>query len=167
VTKARLPDGVPSDNSSRLNKSIAASLDAGGEMPRLQPASRKKSGGPNVIFAATNTATPNFTGLQTESAPAASLDSSADFPEDNASRARFSRVIVEVEEDEDDDDDDDKKKSTGELLHGPHLPAPMLILIAIGLLLAALGAYVTSQNQDPQPYCSQQPDWNQFNCKAD
>lgn len=169
VTKGSLPDGVPSDNSKIFRKGAAASFRAendardpgGSQTPPLTPS--------RIVFSSTNTATPKFSEELHEdgkSTPATSETGRAPFPGEGALLPKFSRVIVEVDDDEEDDDEDGKKNERA-LLHGPHLPAPMLILIAIGFLLAALGVYVASQNQEPQPYCSQQPDWNQFNCIPD
>ena len=82
------------------------------------------------------------------------------FPKND--RGILSRVVVELEEEEDEDDKDKDDR----LVHGPHLPAPTLILIAIGLVLAAIAAYVISQNQTPAPLCATQPEWNQYDCRA-
>ncbi|GJL92052.1 hypothetical protein [Hyphococcus sp.] len=167
MTKGSLPDGVPSDNRSGFGKTDTASFD--GASAHSRPPARPQNGkaGSGVTFAAPDMAVPNFIDPADEPAAKSKPDALHVFPDENNAHTRFSRVVLEVEEDDDEDDDEDEKKSNGVLAHGPHLPAPMLILIAIGLLLAALGAYVTSQSQDPQPYCSQQPAWNQYNCQAD
>lgn len=69
-----------------------------------------------------------------------------------------------VEKEADDDDDAGAGDKT-RALHGPHAPAPLLIVIAIVLMLIGLGAYFINRNSGPQPLCADQPDWNQYNCK--
>jgi hypothetical protein len=101
-------------------------------------------------FAAPDTATPAF-------------DKSREGLRDH-DRVGLSRVVIEV--DDEDDDEMENENEDDKLIHGPHHQAQTLILIAIGLVLAALAAYVVSQNQNPAPLCANQPEWNQYNCRA-
>lgn len=80
--------------------------------------------------------------------------------------AALARVVIEVEEEDENKSEKKKDDEDDKLIHGPHLPAQFLILIAIALVLAALAAYVLSQNQEPAPLCADLPHWNQFNCRA-
>ena len=124
----------------------------------VPPDNQKRGFDETSGFVAPDTATPTFRPLAAPVAPKeARAQISDDIPKDNSG---FSRITIDIEEDDEDEDDDDDKK----FVHGPHAPAPMLILIAIALVLAALAAYVVSQNSDPVNLCSQQPSWNQYNC---
>ena len=139
MTGGRLPDGVPFDNQTLFGGDKTA-----------DPA----TGEPG--FKAPDMATPAFARQLLPTSPASGSDEMS---------KRMARVIVAIEDDDDDDDEEEAEtKSEDVLVHGPHAPAPFLILIAIGLVLAALAAYVLSSNQEPQPYCSQQPEWNQYDC---
>ncbi len=73
----------------------------------------------------------------------------------------FDRFVEDDDEDEDDARDDNLASA-----HVPHAPGPVIILIAIVLVLAALAAFVLVQNQQPTPDCADQPEWNQYNCRA-
>ena len=148
MSRGRLPEGVPFDNLSGSVPADAASF-------AVSAPSNK------IAFTAPDMATPSFQNPATT--PPASPSAIAE-----TSSPRFSRVTVEVDDDEEEDDDDkDKRSQKFGVLHGPHVSAPILILIAIGFLLAALAVYVGSQNQGPDPFCSQQPEWNQYNCRPD
>ena len=84
------------------------------------------------------------------------------------SSAGYSRVVVVVDEDEeedgeaevivkrDEDDDDDIAFALP--------PKPWLVVGGIAIALIALSFLVANKNVEPQPYCSQQPEWNQYNC---
>ncbi|WDI30885.1 hypothetical protein PUV54_13065 [Hyphococcus flavus] len=75
-------------------------------------------------------------------------------------RGKFDRFV------EDDDDEDDRKKDDVNIVNAPHTPGPLLLLIAIGLVLAALAAFAMSNKQEPLPLCADLPEWNQYNCRA-
>lgn len=73
----------------------------------------------------------------------------------------YERVVEEDEEDEDEDDEDHLIH-----VHGPHGPGQLVLMIAIALLLAALAVFVFMSNRQETPLCSEQPEWNQYNCRA-
>ena len=138
MTGGRLPDGVPFDNQTLFGADETADPATG-----------------ETIFNAPDMATPAFARPQPRTSPASDCGEMS---------KRMARVIVAVEDEDDEEDDEAETKDEDVLVHGPHAPATFLILIAIGLVLAALAAYVLSSNQEPRPYCSQQPDWNQYDC---
>lgn len=39
------------------------------------------------------------------------------------------------------------------------------ILLLIGLIFVGLTAYLVMKNREPVPLCSEQPEWNQYNCR--
>lgn len=110
----------------------------------------------SASFQAPDTATPNFSKRP------------PDGPRDVSAKPAFqlkSRSSDRFVEDDQDEDDEDKNDDVI-IVHGHHAPGPLIILIAIGLVLAALAAFVMVRNQQPVPLCSEQPDWNQYNCRA-
>lgn len=158
MSRIRLPEGVPAENHSsrrqRFRSEACADLDN-----RVTPTA-PGSAGQNAAgaFSAPDTATPNFNGNK-----------------DDASVQRSARTVREkhevyerVVEDDENSDDETPSKDNGDedevIAHGFHPPAPLLILIAIGLLLIALAAFVVSRNQETTPLCSELPAWNQYNC---
>lgn len=40
------------------------------------------------------------------------------------------------------------------------------ILLLIGLIFVGLTAYLITKNREPIPLCSEQPEWNQYNCRS-
>lgn len=141
MSRFRLPDGVSPDNQARTFGAPASA----------EPA-----------FRAPDTATPDFA-IPASNAGFEARESLKDVPvfvraPDLA--PRFAKVTIET------DDDDDEEEANG-LLHGPHAPAPVLVFVAIGLLLIAFAAFVVSQRQEPVlSDCASQPEWNQYNCRA-
>lgn len=143
MSRFRLPDGVPPDNQTRTFATAA-----GGERE----------------FKAPDTATPDFAIPASNAAFEArkNLKNVAAFAPASDSAPRFTKVTIETE-----DDDEDEEKVQNGLLHGPHAPAPVLVLVAIGLLLIAFAAFSVSQRQEPTlSDCASQPEWNQYNCLA-
>lgn len=142
MSRFRLPDGVPPDNQART---FAA------------------SSGEATEFKAPDTATPDFA-IPASNAGFGIRENLKDAPAfvrapDPA--PHFAKVTIET-----DDEDDDEEVKNG-LVHGSHPPAPVLVLVAIGLLLIAFAAFVVSQRQDPVlSDCASQPEWNQYNCRA-
>ena len=61
------------------------------------------------------------------------------------------------EEEESDDEDD-------AAIEFPMPPMPWLIAGSAAVALVALAFIISNDRVEPQPYCSQQPDWNQYNC---
>ncbi|WP_425408956.1 hypothetical protein [Hyphococcus sp.] len=129
----------------------------------VAPSNAKSAQRDAVKFTVSDTAVPGFSAGGAKITPR-NLQVTKQAP---ASSSRFYRF----EEDDDEDDEDknaDKKRAPDpfHLSHAPHAPGPMAILVAIGLVLAALTAFVAMRNQpEPLPYCSEQPDWNQYNCR--
>ena len=48
----------------------------------------------------------------------------------------------------------------------PRLFNPVLATIIIAGVLAVVAAAFVAANRSPQPLCSEQPHWNQYNCRA-
>lgn len=113
-------------------------------------------------FAVPETATPDFVAAENRRSAVGAVQAGK---QPRSTSGRFYRF----EEDDDDDDDEERarKRDPVHIVHGAHAPGPVIILVAIGLVLAALAAFVIARNQ-PQalPLCSEQPDWNQYNCRA-
>jgi len=84
--------------------------------------------------------------------------------------ADFSRVVVVVDEEDDEEGVSDivvKKESDDEddaAIEFPMPPMPWLIAGSAAVALVALAFIISNDRVEPQPYCSQQPDWNQYNC---
>lgn len=142
MSRFRLPDGVPPDNRTRTF-AVAA------------------GGAPE--FKAPDTAAPDFAipasnaGFQARE----SLNAAPAFVRAPDPAPQFAKVTIET------DDDDEEEEAQNGLLHGPHAPLPVLVLVAIGLLLIAFAAYVVSQRQEAVlSDCASQPEWNQYNCRT-
>ncbi|MEZ5894247.1 MAG: hypothetical protein R3C58_14025 [Parvularculaceae bacterium] len=133
MTRVRLPEGVPFDNTKRA-------MSAG-----------------DGAFAAPDTATPSFARVE----PVAAQPASDIRPMPKAEKLLRAGVYVEKEAENGEEDNDPVR-----LIHGPHAPAPLLILIAIALVLAAFAAYAVSRNSGGEPLCADQPEWNQYNCRT-
>lgn len=169
MSRIRLPDGVPSDNqnSSGQKSNWRAKTHARAEHSAAREAARVGEH-EGRDFIAPNTATPDFA-IPADNKPCMPGADAVDAPffarpPDLA--PHFTTVIIETDDDDEEDDDDDEEENG--LVHGPHPPAPFLILVAIGLLLIALAAFIVSRNEEPGvPDCSGQPEWNQYNCRAD
>ena len=143
MSRFRLPDGVPQDNQART---FAAASGGAPEFKAPDPAA------PDFAIPASNAGIGIREKLKDAPAFVRAPDPSP----------HFAKVTIET----DDDEDDDEEVQNG-LVHGPHPPAPVLVLIAIGLLLIAFAAFVVSQRQEPGlPDCASQPEWNQYNCRA-
>ena len=126
----------------------------------VAPTNEKGAHKETVGFAVPDTATPEFTNPGNR--PPRPRAAKTDPP--RLKNGRFHRF---EEDDEDDDDDKRRKKDPIQIVHGPHAPGPVILLVAIGLVLAALAAFVIVRNQPNElPLCSEQPDWNQYNCRA-
>lgn len=126
-----------------------------GVAPTNETGSMSESAG----FSVPNTATPEFACANDQPV----LSAAAQPEPIQTSRGRFYRF----EEDDDEDDEDKKRKASVRSLHGAHPPRAVIFLVAIVLVLAAIGAFVIAREQaDPLPYCSEQPEWNQYNCRA-
>ncbi|WP_428409545.1 hypothetical protein [Hyphococcus sp.] len=82
--------------------------------------------------------------------------------------ADFSRVVVVVDEDEDEDGEAKviakKEDEDDDAVAFSLPPRPWLVVGGIAVALIALSYIVANKNVEPQPYCSQQPEWNQYNC---
>jgi len=136
MARSDLPDGVPPDNSAM--KTTA----------RFSPAPLGETGGDELAVPVTSI--PLFPTAENHAAPPR-IDKS------------LTRIIIDVEDD-DDEDDKNKDDDDGAIIHPPHISAQVLIIIAIGFLLAGFAAYALSQDTS-MPRCSDQPDWNQYNCQ--
>jgi hypothetical protein len=125
----------------------------------ISPTNEKSVFSDDAEFTAPQTAIPEFS-------KACTPDPSKKPEMASVSHPRFKSKISDRFVREEDDDEDDKQNDEVNILHGPHTPGPLIILIAIGLVLAALAAFVLVSNQQPLPLCADQPDWNQYNCRA-
>lgn len=65
-----------------------------------------------------------------------------------------------------DDSDFLDEDENGDVSLMPNNMTPILLILVIGGLLAALGAIVLANNQQELPDCSTQPEWNQYNCRV-
>lgn len=100
----------------------------------------------NTLFEAPDMATPKFAHPSTD----------------------YSRVVVVVDEDEDEDGEAEvvvkKEEDDDDAIDFALPPKPWLVVGGIAIALIALSFLVANKNVEPQPYCSQQPEWNQYNC---
>lgn len=154
MTRFRLPEGVPADNQDRPGRDDFHERKAGFADGVSTRSALKKPAEPITP----DTATPQFDNRRKAGAPHAAAKTVVE------KREVYERI---VEDDEDEQDERPVRKNGDDedlIHHGFHPPAPVLILIAIGLLLIALAAFVVSRNQDPTPLCSQLPSWNQYDC---
>lgn len=129
-------------------------------LPEGVAPTNEKSAHGDARFAVPDTAIPDFAISETRTTPPAAMQ--AEPPQ------LKSRRFYRFEEDDEDDEEEDKrrKKDPVQIAHGAHAPGPVAILVAIGLVLAALAAFVIARNQPGSlPLCSEQPDWNQYNCR--
>ncbi len=89
--------------------------------------------------------------------------------------SRFNRTVHEKHEvyervvEEDDDEEDEEEIGRGPReetypLNATHGPSVLHILIAISFLLLVLAGIVVAKNRQTTPYCSDLPEWNQYNC---
>lgn len=81
--------------------------------------------------------------------------------------AEFSRVVVVVDEDDEKEEDEAKpalKKADDDDRIDFKLPMPVMIVGGAAVALVAFAYLVSGQKVEPQPYCSQQPEWNQYDC---
>lgn len=81
----------------------------------------------------------------------------------------YSRVVVVVDEDEDADEEDGvvvrkTEEDDDDEIVFPKPPMPWMVVGGVAVALVALAYIVSNKNVEPQPYCSQQPEWNQYNC---
>ncbi len=82
----------------------------------------------------------------------------------------YSRVVVVVDEEDDEDGASevvvkkDEKDDEDGAIEFPMPPMPWVIAGSAAVALVALAFIISNDRVEPQPYCSQQPDWNQYNC---
>ncbi|MEO1135839.1 MAG: hypothetical protein AAFW68_04395 [Pseudomonadota bacterium] len=156
MSRIRLPEGVPAENqnTSRQRYGGDAGVDKrGGFAPTASGSAGQEPS--STAYSAPDTATPIFLG-----------NPESDSVRSSARTVREKHEVYErvVEDDEDETPSKDTGDEDDVITHGFHPPAPLLILIAIGLLLIALAAFVVSRNQETTPLCSELPAWNQYNC---
>jgi len=90
-------------------------------------------------------------------------------PDFARSAADYSRVVVVVDDEEGEEDGSEVvvKKEEDDDDDSIDFPMPStrwLVIDGLAVALVALAYMVSSKQIEPQPYCSQQPDWNQYNC---
>ncbi len=76
------------------------------------------------------------------------------------------RFVEDPADDEDNDGEDGNSRPKAQPVNGVHAPGAFAIIIAIVLVLAAIASFVLAQNREPLPLCSEQPSWNQYNCRT-